>query len=92
MTPCLSIAALVQYSCLQVVAYDTHSSTKDGVAGCCCKHFFSVRYLCLGMVHELLIPEVGVHFHLYSCRLDASIAQQIINLLAAEVGDANGLD
>ena len=44
------------------------------------------------MVHELLIPEVWVHLHLDGSRLDASIAQQVVHLLAAEVGDANGLD
>lgn len=49
-------------------------------------------YLRLAVVDQLLVPEVWVHFHLHSCWLDTSVAQQVINLLAAEVGNANGLD
>lgn len=49
-------------------------------------------YLCLAVVNKLLVPEVGVDLHLHSHRLDAGIAQQSVNLLAAEVGDANRLD
>jgi len=49
---------------------------------------------CLGLtvVHHLLVSEVRVHFNLQYCGLDACIAQQVINLLAAEVGNANMLD
>jgi len=49
-------------------------------------------YLCLAVVNKLLVPEVRVNLHLHSHRLDAGIAQQSVNFLAAEVGDANGLD
>ena len=50
------------------------------------------KHLCLGVVHELLVSEVWVHLHLDGSWLDASISQQVIHLLAAEVGNANGLD
>ena len=49
-------------------------------------------HLCLAVVNKLLVPEVGVNLHLHSHWLDAGVAQQGINLLAAEVGDANGFD
>jgi len=49
-------------------------------------------HLCLAVVNKLLVPEVRVNLHLHSYRLDAGIAQQSVNFLAAEVGDANGLD
>lgn len=46
-------------------------------------------HLRLGMIQQLLVSEVWVYLHLNGCRLNASIAQQVICLPAAEVGDAN---
>ena len=55
------------------------------------KVVWKIAYLGLAMVNELLVSVVGVDLTLVGCRLDASIAQQVVYLLAAEIGHTNGL-
>lgn len=49
-------------------------------------------HLGLAVVYQLLVPEVWVDLHLHRHRLDSGVLQKRVDLFAAEVGNANGLD
>lgn len=62
------------------------------MAACLSKVVVIRAHLGLAVVYELLISEVWVDLHLYHHRLDSGVLQKRIDLFAAEVGNANGLD